>query len=290
MKIAFFLLFPLWASASLVHDARGACLSRNLGTNSGLAMLDDAMDVVHNCVDGDEETSSVSESSYEMESPAVLAKDKRIGSDMGEPQLIDGDRSEEILEHIADTRVYLNEKVMIEPQYEKVRNICVNKHSSCAFWSVVGECEKNPAYMHINCAPVCRTCEQLHVETRCPLYPDAIDALHPGDLDGLFERIITEPQLQQYEPIVLSRPSYAPGDGPNNATYNLGLWMIQFENALSSEEADRMIELGGIKGYERSKDVGEQQPDGTYQAHVNSGRTSTNAVSLLWSKSATCTY
>lgn len=289
MKVVTFLLFPLSAWASVIGDAGSACLSRNLEANSTLAIFDDAGGIVGDCVDDDEGASAISESSHEMESPAVLAKDKRIGSDMGEPQLIDGDRTEEILKHIADTRLYLKEKVMIEPQYEKVRDICVNKHASCTFWSVIGECEKNPAYMHINCAPVCCTCEQLHVETRCPLDPDAVDALYPGDLDKMFERIIMEPGLQRYEPIVVSRPSYAPGDGPNNATYNIGIWMIQFENALSHEEADRMIELGGIKGYERSKDVGQMQPDGTYQAHVNTGRTSTNAVSLLWSFFDTCT-
>ncbi|GAX16815.1 prolyl 4-hydroxylase [Fistulifera solaris] len=277
MKLIILALLSLWVSANVVSDAGGACLNRNLGTFEGLAIFDEALESGRGCEYDVEETAAISESSYERESPAVLEKDKRIGADMGEPQVIDGDRTEEILKHIADTRVYLKEKVMVEPQYEKVRDICMNKHTSCTFWAVIGECDKNPAYMELQCAPACRTCEQLHVETRCPLDENAIDALYPGDLDRMFERIITEPELQQYGPVVLSRPSYAPGDGPNNATYNIGIWMIQFENALSEEEADRMIELGGIKGYERSKDVGEKQPDGTYQAHVNTGRTSTNA-------------
>lgn len=281
MKIVAILVFPLFASAGIISDTMGACLSQNLGTADDEAILYDASEIAAGCFDNEDGTASISESSYEAESPAVLTNDEKIGADMGEPQIVDGSRTEDILMHIADTRRYMKEKVMVDSKYEKVRDICVNKHASCAFWSVVGECEKNPAYMHINCAPVCRTCEQLHVETRCPLDAHAVDALYPGDLDKMFERITTEPSFKQYEPIVLSRPSYAFGDGPNNTTYNIGIWMIQFESVLSHEEADRMIELGGIRGYERSKDVGEKQADGTYNAHVNTGRTSTNAVSLL---------
>ena len=50
-----------------------------------------------------------------------------------------------------------------------------------------------------------------------------------------------------------------------------------FEKAVSDEEADRLIELGGEEGYERSSDVGDEREDGTFEADLNSGRTSTNA-------------
>jgi hypothetical protein len=53
--------------------------------------------------------------------------------------------------------------------------------------------------------------------------------------------------------------------------------MILFENILSDEEAERLIELGDKVGYERSSDVGERQADGTYTNNINNGRTSTNA-------------
>jgi prolyl 4-hydroxylase len=46
-----------------------------------------------------------------------------------------------------------------------------------------------------------------------------------------------------------------------------------FENALSEAEAERLIELGRVQGYERSADVGKEKADGTH----NNGRTSTNA-------------
>ena len=108
--------------------------------------------------------------------------------------------------------------------------------------------------------------------------PNAKDAFEPGDLNAMFERIVTDPYYQQFEPVVLSRPSYADGDDEQSADYKIGLWMVMFEKALNDEEADRMIELGGIRGYERSSsDVGGEKEDGTHDKNVNSGRTSTNA-------------
>jgi prolyl 4-hydroxylase len=97
---------------------------------------------------------------------------------------------------------------------------------------------------------------------------DAVDAFaKPGDVNKLFERIVSEEQFQKYEPVVLSQPP----EGP---------WLIQFEKAISDEEAERLIELGGELGYERSADVGSEKDDGTFTKNVNSGRTSTNAWCL----------
>ena len=94
--------------------------------------------------------------------------------------------------------------------------------------------------------------------------PDAVNAFYPGDLNKMFERIAYSPEYQQFEPTVVSKPP-------------LGPWMILFENAISDEEAERLVELGGDLGYKRSADVGTKQEDGTYSLNVNSGRTSTNA-------------
>ena len=104
----------------------------------------------------------------------------------------------------------------------------------------------------------------LHIDTRCPIDPDAVDAWNPGDLHTTFERIVHDPAFVIYEPIVLSKPP----EGP---------WLVMLENFLSEEEANRLIDLGHEQTYERSSDVGTQQADGTYSKHVNSGRTSTNA-------------
>jgi prolyl 4-hydroxylase len=105
----------------------------------------------------------------------------------------------------------------------------------------------------------------LHVETRCPMDPDALEAFaEPGDMSKMFERIAYSPEFEQFQPVVVSKPP----EGP---------WMLLFENIISDEEAERLIELGGNRGYERSADVGKENEDGTFTQNVNAGRTSTNA-------------
>jgi prolyl 4-hydroxylase len=128
---------------------------------------------------------------------------------------------------------------------------------------------------------VCASCEQLHVGTRCPVDPGDTsgDAWQkPGDLNRMFESILANPDFQVYQPRALSRPSYAPGDTADTAPYKIGLWMVQLDSAVTDEEADRLVELGRREGYERSSDVGEEKPDGTFEAYVNDKRTSTNSV------------
>ena len=123
--------------------------------------------------------------------------------------------------------------------------------------------------MKAKCAPVCQSCDFLSVETRCPLDPSAVDALYPGDVTKMFHRILEDPSIQQYEPRVVSRPNYLEGDKADNADYVIGPWMVVFENAITDEEADRLIELGGIEGYQRSADVGRRLEDGTYDKKVS---------------------
>jgi len=209
-------------------------------------------------------TESTSPSNNTVPAPRVS---QGLGGDIGKPQDIDPTYSDMIFERIEMAREYLHSRVMVEDLYKDVRSICRNEHKFCAFWSVLGECENNPAYMHVNCAPVCETCEMLHVENRCPLDPNAVDTWYPGDLHHTFERIINDPVYEVYKPTVLSRPP----EGP---------WIILFENFLDDSEAERMIELGHEQKYERSADVGTRKADGTYSKSINQGRTSTNSWCL----------
>lgn len=89
-----------------------------------------------------------------------------LGSDLGEPQDLDPTYSQMIFDRIEKAREYIHSKVMVEDMYKEVRQLCRNEHTACAFWSVLGECENNPAYMHVNCAPVCETCE-VRIHSRC---------------------------------------------------------------------------------------------------------------------------
>lgn len=124
---------------------------------------------------------------------------------------------------------------------------------------------------------VCKSCDYLSVETRCPLDPDAVDALYPGDITKIFNKIMTDPATQQYEPRIVSRPNFLDGDTEENADYRIGPWMVVFENAITDEEAERLIELGGVEGYQRSADVGRKLEDGTYDKKVGAVR----AVSFI---------
>jgi len=53
--------------------------------------------------------------------------------------------------------------------------------------------------------------------------------------------------------------------------------VLTLDNFITDEEADRLIELGDVEGYERSMDVGDIQLDGTASDVVSAGRTSSNA-------------
>jgi prolyl 4-hydroxylase len=155
---------------------------------------------------------------------------------------------------------------------------CVNKDKWCAFWAVVDECEgDNKEWMATNCGPVCQTCEQTSIFTKCPLDPNAKNALEPGDLDKLFERIISAEEYKQYEPKVWSRPYYKEGDTAETADYIISAWLVTLENFVTEEEAQRLIELGGVEGYGASTAVGDIQDDGTVELYETDYRTSTNA-------------
>lgn len=88
----------------------------------------------------------ISEASMEVESPATLEADN-LGSDMGEPQVVDLYNQDNVLSTIHEARVYMQEIVLVDDKYAKVRDICKNENTQCAFWASIGECDKNPGYM-----------------------------------------------------------------------------------------------------------------------------------------------
>jgi len=129
--------------------------------------------------------------------------------------------------------------------------------------------------MQKHCAPCCGTCHLLDHKFRCPLNETEPDALQPGDLNKLFERLVNDEYYQQFEPNILSMPH--PTDAQKQAGVLDGPWVVVLEKLLTYEECDRLIDLGAIEGYMVSADVGKKNFDGTYDKSVNSGRTSTNA-------------
>ncbi len=125
--------------------------------------------------------------------------------------------------------------------------------------------KQNPAYMKIQCAPACRTCEYLSFEHRCPFDRTAPNAWGPGDVNKMFERLTTEPYyVEKYEPAILSQPP----EGP---------WVITLENVMTKQQCQRLIRLGADRGYTRSKTRGREQFDGKFASKVSELRSSHNA-------------
>jgi prolyl 4-hydroxylase len=125
--------------------------------------------------------------------------------------------------------------------------------------------------MKTACAPACGTCEQISYEFRCPFDKNAPNALNPGDLDTMFERMLKD--FPQYSPTILSSPN---NDNDNNS--NKGPWVIQLDTFATAEECERLIQLGADLGYGDSRTVGQTFADGTIESVVADRiRTSKNA-------------
>ncbi|KAG7363693.1 2-oxyglutarate/Fe(II) oxygenase [Nitzschia inconspicua] len=148
---------------------------------------------------------------------------------------------------------------------ESFRDGCHCRNDNCALWAANGECENNPDYMLLYCAPVCQSCHHLSVEHRCPYDEDVPTVWGPGDLNKMFERITTDPfYVEKYQPNILSQPP----EGP---------WVVTMENVVSQEECEKMIELATAQGFNPSNQTGEKNFDGTYGDVKNDERTSSNA-------------
>ena len=76
----------------------------------------------------------------------------------GTPKEIEG-----IEKVVAEMRRYLEEEVLVEPEYNLMYGDCVNNHELCAFWASVGECMQNPYYMNENCMLACKRCSEHHL-------------------------------------------------------------------------------------------------------------------------------
>eukprot|EP00584_Thalassiosira_punctigera_P024711 CAMPEP_0172554422 /NCGR_PEP_ID=MMETSP1067-20121228/54494_1 /TAXON_ID=265564 ORGANISM="Thalassiosira punctigera, Strain Tpunct2005C2" /NCGR_SAMPLE_ID=MMETSP1067 /ASSEMBLY_ACC=CAM_ASM_000444 /LENGTH=492 /DNA_ID=CAMNT_0013342791 /DNA_START=82 /DNA_END=1560 /DNA_ORIENTATION=- len=216
----------------------------------------------------------------------------------GKPQRVEGVDAPKTLEVIRKTVAYMENDVYgPNPSVtlrEEVLNECTNREELCAFWAAIGECEANKAYMKTKCAPSCQTCEMIDMKERCPpLGDDVRPGLLPGELNAMFERIVAtapgnqtdenfviEDGLTNYTVHVHSRPKpLEEGEEVISRERDLDQppWVITFENFLSEEECKHVIQLGYKSKYERSEDVGDVQPDGSYDSVRSTGRTSENA-------------
>jgi hypothetical protein len=63
----------------------------------------------------------------------------------------------EILQMLVETQQYIHTKA---DQSVTALTKCVNKDSSCTYWSLKGECHSNAQFMNRECAAACKTCEK----------------------------------------------------------------------------------------------------------------------------------
>ena len=232
--------------------------------------------------------------------PQALERLLDLSETFGVRQTANGMQREETLEVIQKAATYMETKRQeIESGASslpaKVISECLNRHDMCSFWALIGECDKNKAYMNTNCAPACNSCHLIDFETRCPPLENPKPALRPGDLNKMFERIVatapgnrtlTEAERQdleaqgmtEYTVFVYSRPSNEPATEVSIATdKSLPPWVIILDNFITDEEAASLIRLGYKYEYKRSEDVGAAKFDGSHDSVQSSRRTSENA-------------
>eukprot|EP00040_Diaphanoeca_grandis_P001787 m.19555 g.19555 ORF g.19555 m.19555 type:complete len:389 (-) comp12515_c0_seq1:262-1428(-) len=140
---------------------------------------------------------------------------------------------------------------------------CEDKNDNCSWWKEIGECEKNPGYLLQNCPKSCNFCRAtLPKEQRCVRdtnEPAWITA--PGGYNTMFERIMTDPEIQRlYSPVALSRDP----------------WVVQFDNFVSQQEADNIFTMVNDK-FEGSTVCGDLDDNGVIGRQTLRTRTSQNA-------------
>jgi prolyl 4-hydroxylase len=217
---------------------------------------------------------------------------QRRSLEYGALQSIDGSRANEVEQVIVESLRYMDSDD-VKQLSDQIRTACRNQNELCSFWALIGECEKNKAYMATNCGVACKTCHLIDMEKRCPKLKDPDPALMPGGLNKMFERILrqapgnrtlsaeeerdlADAKMPMYTVHVHSRPD--PVTEISAALdKSMPPWVITFENFITDEECDAIIQLGYKHEYKRSEDVGEPKFDGSYGSVKSERRTSENA-------------
>jgi len=177
---------------------------------------------------------------------------------------------EATVEMIHNTAKYMMEMWSNE-EHNNYNYKCKNMHEDCCFWAATGdECEDNQEFMKKECPAACQYCHLLDIRLRCPEVPGNDPVYKPGDLNRLFENIVDNAdgkgEYTKYNPKALSRPKLnRDGTAANMNDVVDGPWIVLLENFVSDVEADALIAAGAKKGYERSSDVGAENPDGTHE-------------------------
>mmetsp|Transcript_9253 Transcript_9253/g.22739 ORF Transcript_9253/g.22739 Transcript_9253/m.22739 type:complete len:456 (-) Transcript_9253:227-1594(-) len=141
---------------------------------------------------------------------------------------------------------------------------CVDRFPKyCSQNAQQGECNVAPGWMIVHCPESCNKCELQDPKVRCArenLEMDPNPAWQPGDLNKMFERIMTD--FPEFSPTALSSPP--------------GPWVVRFDDFIKPDEVDRLIALNK-KSFERSTDQGAVNEFGEMQKVISKSRTSSNS-------------
>jgi hypothetical protein len=195
----------------------------------------------------------------------------RSNNIFGVMQAIPSYRGAEVSEIISQSNIYIKQ-ILADEKYNSVINECTNQHASCSEWALDDGCDENPNYMKVRCGPACHSCDFiLEQKEKCALAPDSmLDAIKPGEMNQLFERMINAADRMGFEPKVWSRPlknddvaasskgeSSCGSDITNPCNTSDGPWVITLENFLNDEEIQTLLDWGARMGYERSQAGGK---------------------------------
>ena len=139
---------------------------------------------------------------------------------------------------------------------------CADRHDQCKGFASVGECERNPGWMVINCPRSCDSCDLLDHRVRCDRNRLNITNDHvyaPGDMQSMFSNI-KDKFDDRYGVNILS-------DDP---------WVVTFDNFLTDTEISELIKSVN-DNWERSTDTGQQNEFGETGRILSESRTSNNA-------------
>eukprot|EP00546_Thalassionema_frauenfeldii_P019020 CAMPEP_0178904842 /NCGR_PEP_ID=MMETSP0786-20121207/5920_1 /TAXON_ID=186022 /ORGANISM="Thalassionema frauenfeldii, Strain CCMP 1798" /LENGTH=331 /DNA_ID=CAMNT_0020576335 /DNA_START=198 /DNA_END=1193 /DNA_ORIENTATION=- len=183
--------------------------------------------------------------------------------DFGEEQVIDANHISETEQIIRDMVSYFK-RLRSDPttsvMMHEILDGCKNQDANCAFWAIVGECDKAPGYMHTHCAPVCQSCDQLSMEMRCPMDPNAErkNCWGPGNLNDFFLNLTSSPENKKYKPKILSQPSNIKKKVSESDISINEPWVIYLDTFLSHKEADRLVSIANKVGFKPSVDGMEE--------------------------------
>ena len=205
-----------------------------------------------------------------------------FGSDLGILQSVpfgENNFHDRIRKHVEQQRHYLKNTIQRDDRYSAVKDSCRNYDHECTYFALLGECEKNPDFMVSSCPLACYSCHELDAQARCFVDRNTKNALYPGDLNDMFERIVNDQNvLSAYNVTILSQPgkvkftdSSASG---KKVLVDRGPWVIQLDNFFGEDEANRLLGIGDELGFSRSTVLRE---NGAGDSHISDYRTSETA-------------